>query len=296
MTDLIVATVGDVSSSGITLIIPPATTASEKHYKCLATGEIIAANDMVLCAKIDGTYVVLGKVDTETGGDEGGDEEEDEGGSIPAGGTAGQLLAKASNADYDVGFINDINVKPPEIGIVITGARPAVAVSAGQYVIVRNSTISGISDGLYTANSALPTNTNVTASKLTAVSKGGLNALNDGLSTFDGRLNTLDGELDALDGELDTLDASALKSESIKSVDVSVGNVSGTTSKTASRSVSLDKAPSAFWLGKVTVAYGSSKGIILNIESFGRSGVNLSAYNPTSAAINNITATVFYIE
>lgn len=289
MTDLIVATVGDVSSSGITLIIPPATTASEKHYKCLATGEIIAANDMVLCAKIDGTYVVLGKVDTETGGDEGGDEEEDEGGSVPAGGTAGQLLAKASNTDYDTEWVNDTDVKPPEIGIVITGSRPAVAVSAGQYVIVRNSTISGIADGLYTANSALYTNTNVTASKLTAVSNGGLNALNDGLSTFDGRLNTLDGELD-------TLDASALKSESIKSVDVSVGSVSGTTSKTASRSVSLDKAPSAFWLGKVTVAYGSSKGIILHIESFSKSGVNLSAYNPTSAAINNITATVFYIE
>ena len=289
MTDLIIATVGEVSSSGITLIIPPATTASEKHYKCLTTGEIIAANDMVLCAKIDGTYVVLGKVDTETGGDEGGDEEEDEGGSVPAGGSAGQLLAKASNTDYDVEFINDINVKPPEIGIVITGARPAVAVSAGQYVIVRNSTISGISDGLYTANSALSTNTNVTASKLTAVSKGGLNALNDGLSTFDGRLNTLDGELDALS-------ASALTGESIKSVDVSVGSVSGTTSKTASKSVSLDKAPSAFWLGKVTVAYGSSKGIILHIESFNSSGVTLSAYNPTSTAINLVTATVFYIE
>ena len=62
MTDLIVATVGSVSSSGITLIIPPATTASEKRYKRLITGGSIASGNMVLCAKIDGTYVVLGKI------------------------------------------------------------------------------------------------------------------------------------------------------------------------------------------------------------------------------------------
>jgi len=62
MTDLIVATAGNVSTSGITLIIPPATTASEKRYKRLITGGSIASGDMVLCEKIDGTYVVLGKI------------------------------------------------------------------------------------------------------------------------------------------------------------------------------------------------------------------------------------------
>ena len=56
------ATVGNVSSSGITLIIPPATTASEKRYKRLITGGDIASGNMVLCAKIDGTYVILGKI------------------------------------------------------------------------------------------------------------------------------------------------------------------------------------------------------------------------------------------
>lgn len=63
------------------------------------------------------------------------------------------------------------------IGIVITGARPSIAVTAGQYVIVRNSTISGITDGLYTANAALSPSTDVTAANLTAVSDGGLNSL-----------------------------------------------------------------------------------------------------------------------
>lgn len=67
--------------------------------------------------------------------------------------------------------------KADDVGIVITGKRPSMAVTAGQYVIARNSTISGISDGLYTANSALSPSTDVTAANLTAVSGGGLNSL-----------------------------------------------------------------------------------------------------------------------
>ena len=63
------------------------------------------------------------------------------------------------------------------IGIVITGSRPSMAVSAGQYVIVRGGTITGVTDGLYTAVNALSPSTDVTAADLTAVSGGGLNAL-----------------------------------------------------------------------------------------------------------------------
>lgn len=62
MTDLIRATVGSVNSSGVTLIIPPSTTATEKRYKRLITGESLAAGDTVLVAKMPGTYVVLGKI------------------------------------------------------------------------------------------------------------------------------------------------------------------------------------------------------------------------------------------
>ena len=69
-----------------------------------------------------------------------------------------------------------------DIGIVIDGKRPSMAVTSGQYVIVRNSTISGITDGLYKANAALSTSTDVTAANLTAVTGGGLNALNDNFS------------------------------------------------------------------------------------------------------------------
>ena len=68
------------------------------------------------------------------------------------------------------------------IGVVITGKRPSMAVGAGKYVIVRNSTISGITDGLYTANTTLSPSTDVTAANLTAVSGGGLNSLSSQLN------------------------------------------------------------------------------------------------------------------
>lgn len=68
-------------------------------------------------------------------------------------------------------------VKNNEMAIVITGSLPSMIVSAGQYVIVRNSTISGVTDGMYKAVNALSPGTNVTAADLTASSSGGLNDL-----------------------------------------------------------------------------------------------------------------------
>lgn len=62
MTDLIVATVGSVSSAGVTLIIPPATQASAKRYKRVINGGSLSAGDLVLAAKLTGTYVILGKI------------------------------------------------------------------------------------------------------------------------------------------------------------------------------------------------------------------------------------------
>lgn len=79
----------------------------------------------------------------------------------------------------------DARAKANEIAVVITGARPSMAVTAGQYVIVRNSTISGISDGLYTANTTLSPGTDVTAANLAAVSKGGLNDLQSQFAPYE---------------------------------------------------------------------------------------------------------------
>ena len=86
---------------------------------------------------------------------------------------------RAASAQDDIDAAQDAN-----IGIVITGARPSMAVSTGQYVIVRDSTISGVTDGLYVNSSGgeLSPSTDVTSADLTAVSGGGLNDLNSVVS------------------------------------------------------------------------------------------------------------------
>lgn len=58
---LIAAEAAAVSASGITLILPGQTGATQKKYKRLKGAEI-SAGDMVLCAKLSGTYVVLGAI------------------------------------------------------------------------------------------------------------------------------------------------------------------------------------------------------------------------------------------
>lgn len=70
------------------------------------------------------------------------------------------------------------------VGIVVDGAKAAVAASAGQYVVLKNSIISGCDDGLYIAAQAIPANTTINSTYLTAVSKGGLNSLSDQIGTL----------------------------------------------------------------------------------------------------------------
>jgi hypothetical protein len=71
-----------------------------------------------------------------------------------------------------------------ELGIVCNGNKCTVSATTGQYIILKNSTISGCADGLYTATQAIPANTAITSAYLSAVSNGGLNALNDRITTF----------------------------------------------------------------------------------------------------------------
>lgn len=65
------------------------------------------------------------------------------------------------------------------IGIVLNGNTTSVPVTAGQYVIVENSTITGITDGLYKAVSAWDAGDTVTAAYLAVVTNGGLNELSN---------------------------------------------------------------------------------------------------------------------
>lgn len=105
--------------------------------------------------------------------------------SIPAAATIAPKMdgtaAVGSSAKYaKEDHVHPIDVgmaKADEVGIVISGARPSMSVTPAQYVLVRNSTISGISDGLYIANQSLSPSVDVTANDLTPLSIGGLNDL-----------------------------------------------------------------------------------------------------------------------
>ena len=77
-----------------------------------------------------------------------------------------------------------------DIGIVINGSTASQNVNAGQYVIVKNSTITGITDGLYTSRYNISANTIFTASDLVAVTNGGLNDLLDDVTTLNNQMAT----------------------------------------------------------------------------------------------------------
>lgn len=55
------ARAGAVTAAGITLILPGQTNAGQKSYKKLASANI-QTGDLVICARLSGTYVVLGKI------------------------------------------------------------------------------------------------------------------------------------------------------------------------------------------------------------------------------------------
>lgn len=77
--------------------------------------------------------------------------------------------------------LNDkINATQSDIAIIIDGNQTTHTggVAINGFVYVRNSTISGITDGVYTAAQAIPANTAIDSTYLTAVDGGGLNELN----------------------------------------------------------------------------------------------------------------------
>lgn len=106
--------------------------------------------------------------------------------------TSKYLLKKPAYSDTaDIGDINDnmdsidsvLFDHAGSIAVICMGNVCAVSVSTGKYVLLQKSTIAGRTDGLYTAAKAIPANTVIDSSYLTAVSGGGLNdvytALND---------------------------------------------------------------------------------------------------------------------
>lgn len=69
------------------------------------------------------------------------------------------------------------------LAVVVDGNKAAVSAAIGQYVLVKNSTITGISDGLYKAAKALPANTTLDGTYFSsAVTAGGLNDLKNAVT------------------------------------------------------------------------------------------------------------------
>ena len=55
------AKAGEVEGGGVKLILPGTATATQKDYKIIA-GVTVTVGDLVVCARLSGTYVVLGVV------------------------------------------------------------------------------------------------------------------------------------------------------------------------------------------------------------------------------------------
>lgn len=105
---------------------------------------------------------------------------------VSVNGHAGIVVLYASDLQMSSGDATTIpqaiNNKAPieSLAIPIVGNVASVNVAAGKFVFVKNSTITGISDGLYVAVNAISAGTPFTAADLdnTDTAEGGLNALN----------------------------------------------------------------------------------------------------------------------
>jgi len=108
---------------------------------------------------------------------------------VPNGGDAGDMLVKNSGTNQDTkwiapGTLTEIVNLQNALGIVVDGKQSAVNAAIGQYVILKNSTITGVTDGLYKAAKAIPASTDIDSTYLTVVSGGGLNSLNDSIANM----------------------------------------------------------------------------------------------------------------
>lgn len=101
-------------------------------------------------------------------------------------------VTEATSGDFTVldsdGNLSDSGYSPSSmlggIAIIVSGDKASQNVSKGNYVAIIGSTITGITDGLYTANANVSSGVSFASSDLTAVSNGGLNSLKDSMFRF----------------------------------------------------------------------------------------------------------------
>ena len=78
------------------------------------------------------------------------------------------------------------------LAIVIRGNKAAKNVSSGDYVLVENSTISGIADGGYKAAANVSAGTAFTSANLTPLSKGAVTQIGEDVATLNSKIATQD--------------------------------------------------------------------------------------------------------
>ena len=79
----------------------------------------------------------------------------------------------------------------PEVAPIINGKQCALSVAVGNFVLLRNSTISGKADGAYEVTKAIPANTNLDSTYIANNPIGGgiANELNNNLTSLNERIN-----------------------------------------------------------------------------------------------------------
>ena len=115
----------------------------------------------------------------------------DTGPGLPAGGADGDVLVKDGSTNYATRWETSPFARNAEIGLLVNGNVPANNVNKGQYVILRNSTISGKADGLYRAVASMTAGQTIDGSYLgNQITIGGLNAVSAKNTTQDATVNT----------------------------------------------------------------------------------------------------------
>ncbi len=85
---------------------------------------------------------------------------------------------------------------------IIADGDTHIAITSGQYVYVKNHNI--LTEGLYTANSAIGANVALTTSNLTSVSNsnGGFNKINSNITTINSSIATINSNITTINGKL----------------------------------------------------------------------------------------------
>lgn len=112
------------------------------------------------------------------------------------------------NAFSNVDLNTAVTTLDESMAIVIRGNQSVSNVAAGQYVVVVDSTITGVYDGLYTAVNSKAAGSTFVAADLTQVTNGGFNSLNDAIANVNMNIrgfNVSGNSLANVESALDTL-------------------------------------------------------------------------------------------